>query len=557
MPRAPPPFPLRKLSSPSAPLGALLALWLLAVCLALVGLGNVPLRDWDEAIVARVSLELSRSPWLGGLLPTYLGEPYENKPPGLHLAIATAMRLWDWTRGDGHDTLPPEWVVRVVPALASSLLVPLLGLVQVRLRPWRPDAAVATALITVTLMPLARHGRMAMLDGSQLSAMALVWLGLLGATAARGAALRGGLLAGCGGSLLLLLKAPVAIPVLAVGLWLRHRDRGLEARAWRWLLGGLVLALLPGIAWHGWHLLARGTDAWVMWGPQGVERLVKVVNGNSGGPLMPLTQALVGGWPWLPLLPFGVSLAWRQRRQPSGRWVLGLGGMALLLVLPLRTQLPWYSLLLWPPFCLACGPVLADLAAGAWRSSRSRALGSLWLALGSLMLAACGLASLLPGRPVPLLGVVSAGPAALGLLAGGWWLQQRAGGWKPVRAIAVVAGGWLLSLACLFASPLWNWELGNAAPIAPALGLASARSGAPRVWLLERDAESQRPSLHWYLDSPATPLAEETSRWPGGRFRVLARITPQEATAGERCRMAQAGGDGWKTWECRARREAS
>jgi hypothetical protein len=84
------PAPLRTPCCPPPPLRALLLLWLAALGLALIGLGNVPLRDWDEAIVARVSLELSRSPGMGGLLPTYLGEPYSNKPPGLHLAIASA-----------------------------------------------------------------------------------------------------------------------------------------------------------------------------------------------------------------------------------------------------------------------------------------------------------------------------------------------------------------------------------------------------------------------------------------------------------------------------------
>ena len=41
----------------------LAVLWGAAVCLLLLGLGNLPLRDWDEALVARVSLELSRQPW--------------------------------------------------------------------------------------------------------------------------------------------------------------------------------------------------------------------------------------------------------------------------------------------------------------------------------------------------------------------------------------------------------------------------------------------------------------------------------------------------------------
>ena len=52
----------------------LLLLWLVAIVLALHGLGNLPLRDWDEAIVARVSLEISRGAWQDALLPTYLGK---------------------------------------------------------------------------------------------------------------------------------------------------------------------------------------------------------------------------------------------------------------------------------------------------------------------------------------------------------------------------------------------------------------------------------------------------------------------------------------------------
>ena len=548
---------LRTPCHPPPPQRALLLLWIVAVGLALVGLGNVPLRDWDEALVARVSLELSRSPGMGGLLPTYLGEPYLNKPPGLHLAIAAAIRFWAWVRGDLSPNLPPEWLVRLVPALASTLLVPLLGLVQARLRPGRADAAIATALIALTLLPLARHGRLAMLDGSQLTAMALVWLGLLSAESLRGRVFRGGLMAGLGGSFLLLLKAPVAPPVLAMALWLRQRDRVLDARAWRWLLAGLALGLVPGLAWHGWHLAARGSGALVMWGPQGMDRLIKVVNGNGGGPLIPLTQALIGGWPWLPLLPCAVWRAWQERHRPAGRWVLGLGLMAILLVFPLRTQLPWYSLLLWPPFCLACGPVLADLAAGSRKQGRRRSLGTLWLAIGGLLLAAAVGSALLPGQPLPLRGSLSAAPAAMGLAVGGWQWRRGTGRWGHRGAVAALAAGWVLSLGCLFAGPFWNWELANAPPIAPALGLATAGPGSSRLMLLERDAESQRPSLRWYLDSAAAPLAEEPQLWPAERFRLVARLSPESQSKGGRCRIEQAASAGWKRWECRPRRSQS
>ena len=44
-------------------------LWLAGLALVLTGLAQAPLRDWDESIVARVALELSRHPWPERLLP--------------------------------------------------------------------------------------------------------------------------------------------------------------------------------------------------------------------------------------------------------------------------------------------------------------------------------------------------------------------------------------------------------------------------------------------------------------------------------------------------------
>jgi 4-amino-4-deoxy-L-arabinose transferase-like glycosyltransferase len=531
----------------------LLLLWLAALAMALTGLGAVPLRDWDEGIVARVSLEISRSSWPEVLLPTYLGRPYLNKPPGLHLAIAGAIRLWQALSGSPEGSLPPEWVVRLVPALGSSLLVPLLGLVQARLRPGRPGAAFATALITLTLLPLARHGRLAMLDGTQLSAMALVWLGLLLTERSARSALGGGLLAGVGGSMLLLLKAPVALPVLAGALLLRGLDRAWGPRSWRWLMSGLLLGLLPGLGWHGWHLAARGNEALVMWGAEGMARLIRTVNGNGGGPLMPLTQLVTGGWPWLPLLPFGLARAWRERTRTAGRWTLGLALLAGLLVLPLRTQLPWYSLLLWPPFALACGPVLADLASGARRGRLAVVLGQFWASLGAVLVAAIALALLLPGELLPPRALACGVPGGLGLLIGGWRLARPGMAQRSTGAVRLVAAGWFLSLLLLFAGPQWNWELNEQPPIAPALALAAAQSGTVPVHLLEGDDQSLRPSLHWYLNSSSAPLEPETSRWPWHRFQVLARAGHEAEVKQARCRMEEAGEAGWRRWGCPGR----
>ena len=84
-------------------------------------------------------------------------------------------------------------------------------------------------------------------------------------------------------------------------------DRDLDRRCWGWLLIGLSLGLLPGLAWHCWHLAWRGEGALVMWGRQGFARLNSSVEHHSGGPLPPLIQVLTGGWPWLPLWPLAIS----------------------------------------------------------------------------------------------------------------------------------------------------------------------------------------------------------------------------------------------------------
>ncbi|MBM5807674.1 MAG: phospholipid carrier-dependent glycosyltransferase [Cyanobacteria bacterium M_surface_10_m2_179] len=156
-------------------------IWLAAVALLTAHLGDVPLRDWDESLVARVSLEISRRSWPHNLLPTLWDQAYLNKPPLVHGLIAAVLALWNGVHSGAitGGPPPPEWLVRCVPALLSSLVVPLVALVQARLRPEDRLAPMATAPVALTLLPLMRHGRLAMLDGTLISAMTLQWWTLL------------------------------------------------------------------------------------------------------------------------------------------------------------------------------------------------------------------------------------------------------------------------------------------------------------------------------------------------------------------------------------------
>ncbi len=509
-------------------------LWLLALVLAAVGLGDLPLRDWDEGIVARVALETSQAPWGQKLLPSLWGERYLNKPPGLHLVIAAAIGLWRQLAQAPPGALPPEWVVRLAPALLSTALVPLLAAIQWRLRPGDRASALASGAIALTLLPLARHGRLAMLDGCQLVAMALIWWGLLGAAGPRRRLLAWGLVAGLAGSALLLLKAPTALPVLLMALVLRLLDRDLPRRSWAWLLAAIGLGLLPGLAWHGLHALARGDAALEMWTSQGFARVGQALEGHSGGPLEPVLEVLEGGWPWLPLWPFGLGLAWSQRRSQAGRWCLGLTLGTALLVLPLRTQLPWYSLLLWPSFTLVCAPALAWLVERGERARPPwpRLLGRLpwlWSLIGALtllagLLAARGLLGL-PGAVAPL-----ALALGLGLLPSGPLLGSERPRRRLAGGVAAVAGTWL-ALVLLMAGPLWLWELNErwATPPVAAMLRRQAGGGAGEEPPVRLWREGERPSLSWYagqrIRRVSRSSAQDLAR--GSALLLLSRGTPR------------------------------
>ena len=104
------------------------------------------------------------------------------------------------------------------------------GLLQWQLRPGDRDSCLATSAILLTLLPIARHGRLAMLDGTQLTVMAVLWIGLLRLHRARHPA-GIGLMTGLAASGMLLLKAPLLIPTAAAGL--AAVALGREWRHWR------------------------------------------------------------------------------------------------------------------------------------------------------------------------------------------------------------------------------------------------------------------------------------------------------------------------------------
>jgi 4-amino-4-deoxy-L-arabinose transferase-like glycosyltransferase len=542
--------------------GGLLLLWLAALMLALAGLGHAPLRDWDEGIVARVSLEIAQRGLPDGLFPTFWGRDYLNKPPGLHLLIAATIDLWRRISQAPAGALPPEWVVRLAPAFLSTLVVPLVGLLQWQLRPGDRLSALASAGLVLTLLPVARHGRLAMLDGAQLTAMALLWWFLLRSRTAEGrqAAAREGLLAGLAGSALLLLKAPILLPALAAGLLGLALDPARRRGGWLPLLAGLVVGLVPGLGWHLAHAAVRGGDALWLWGGDGVVRvLTDAGEGSDLGWRVPVLEVLEGGWPWLPLWPFALGLAWRERNRAWGRWCLTLQVVLAATILPLRTQLPWYSHPLWLPFALLCGPVLAwlvDPRREPVRPPLAPLLGRipwLWGALGALlaMLAVGGVIGWLPIGAARDLGMLAL-PVGVGWLSGGWLLLRPQRRRRLAGAIVMLLGS-LLGLLMFFGSPFWLWELNETWAAPPVAALVRRHtSGTVRLW-----KEEERPSLSWYAGRRITAVgtdralrkALDRERREGSTASSTWLLARRPPPADRACRVAATLED-WRLWRC-------
>ena len=485
-----------------------LLLWLLTLMLWLPGLGNLPLRDWDEGRVATVARSST------SLLPMKWQQPYLNKPPGLHAPMGHLIRA----HGE------QEALVRLLPALLSTLAVPMIVLVRRALGgPHQQRQALLAGVVLMTLLPMARHGRLAMLDGTLVTCSLFLWWGWLRARQHPFGALTAGL--ACSG--VLLLKPPALLGLAFIALVVGGSSSWPRRRGWI----GLGLGLLPGLSWHFWHWNVRGDAALLMWGGQGLARITSSV-GDGHGWWTPWVEVLEGGWPWLVLLPIGLHRAWRHRHHSSGRWELGLLIGSAALVLPLRTQLPWYSHLLWPPLALLCAEGLDQMLA----NGAPRWVGRCWQGLG-LALSLAGLTTLV--IPAPQLPGVSLLLAGLGLLLGGQAIRHP----QPRRrrqGLLILVIGWGLALLALWHSRLWLWELNESWDPRPVAAEIRQLPAGDAIWL----EGPTRPSLGWYA---GRQLRRYRKSDPPASEHWL--VSPRQRSG---CQLkAPAVPGNWQLWRCK------
>lgn len=446
-------------------LGVALVLW--CVCL-----GNLPIRDWDEGYYATVAREMYRTGnWL---YPSYLGDPFLLKPPLMTWLVAVCYQLGG----------VQEWTTRLSPALLTACGVPLLYLVGKEIFGQRLPAIFA-ALVYLTLLPVVRHGRLAMLDGMVVSFFLLLLLCLLKSRQhkpwAIGIGICLGLIALTKGLLVLLLGA------IAFAFLLADRQLALLRSPYFWL--GMVLGNAPVIAWYDAQWQHYGdTFLRVHFQAQALERISTSVEGHNGPPWYYLLELLKYTWPWLLFWPGGLYLAWQNRDTRWGSLVL-IGTVGYLGAISLmRTKLPWYIMPVYPFFALAVAACLSQLKKNSKHYPRIFIPILSLLAVGGL--GGCVYFVLADPQPVLIVMGVVVG-VTMGLAA--WQVKQN----SPTF-ILILFVGMYLALGLLMTSKSWNWELNEAFPVKPVAALIRENTQTEAIVYISSDYV--RPSLAFYSD---------------------------------------------------------
>ncbi|MBW4645083.1 MAG: glycosyltransferase family 39 protein [Goleter apudmare HA4340-LM2] len=454
----------------------LLGLSIASLILFLIFLGNSPLRDWDEGTYAIVAREIYRTGnWL---YPTLQGEPFLLKPPLMQWLIALCYQLGG----------VQEFATRFPGAVLTALGVPLLYLVG-RLTFNQSLPALFGSLVYLTMLPVVRHGRLAMLDGMTISFFLLLLFCLLKARDDKKYALGAGFCLG----LITLTKGMLVVVLGGIaGLFLlANRQIALLKNLYLWV--GMLLGNAPAIAWYVAQWQHYGNAfLQVHFLSQAFDRLGQAVEGNSGPPWYYLIELLKYGFPWLLFLPGGFYLAWKKRHTTWGCLVLIVTIVYLVTISLMRTKLPWYVMPVYPFLALAVGAKFSVV----WQ--RSKFHEPLW-AIFLAIIATAGLGGCVyfaTTDPQPVLIAMSIVLAIImGIVA---WLIKKG----DRNFIPVLFSGMYLVLALLMSSQSWIWELNEAFPVKPVAVLIRQR--VPTGTQIYTSFAYSRPSLDFYSDCQVT-----------------------------------------------------
>lgn len=454
----------------------LVVLLLAAVLLFTINLGDLPLRDWDEGIVAQVAREISRSDnswrWL---YPTLGGEPYLNKPPLMHWLIALTYSIGGVN----------EWTSRLPGAILTAISVPLLYGIGREIF-YSPSSAVFASLVYLTMLPVVRHGRLAMLDGAVVCFFLFTLFCLLRSRRN----LRYTLGVGIGFGLICLTKGIVGLLLGTITLLFLCWDTPRLLSSW-YLWAGILLGSAPVALWYAaqwWHYGRSFTDQAVV--NQSLVRIWSTVEQHQQPPWYYLLEIVKYTSPWLVFLPAAIAQTWKNRNWSWAKLILVWGGGYLVAISIMGTKLPWYVFPVYPAIALAVGVNLSQL----WQRS-SKAYPRLVIAF-LIVLAIVALVGSFYFSPWSRAEDLEV--QIILILVG---LTMSLAAWLAIQGdrqfILILVWGMYVSLLLFMTSRHWVWELAEAYPVKPVAALIQSKTlMGQKVYTTGYN----RPSLNFYSD---------------------------------------------------------
>lgn len=462
-----------------------------AVILFTIHLGDLPLRDWDEGTVAQVARELGRAPSgeMRWLFPTLGGEPYHNKPPLIHLMIA-----WAYSLGGVN-----EWTTRLPGAILTAVSVPFLYSIGREIFPCR-ISAVYSALVYLTMLPVVRHGRLAMLDGAAVCFFTIMLLCVLRSRRN----LRYCLGVGIGFALICLTKSILGILLGVVAMiYLLWDTPRLLTSKYMWM--GMFIGAAPVAFWYGAQWLHYGQN-FVNKGMinQSFSRIWTSVENHSGPPWYYLLEICKYTWPWLIFVPASLRFTWENRNLSWAKLVLVWLCVYLIAISVMGTKLPWYVFPIYPAIALMLGAKLGQVE----NLPILTPLPKFWIVMLSFLALVCAVGSTYyswGGTHRPELQLIFASLSVTMALSA---LRAQRG---DRQFLKVLLWGTYVSLLLFVKSNYWVWELNEDYAVKPVVQMvAQANLGAKTVYI---SSPHNRPSLEFYSDGTIKPAPPDDLKY--------------------------------------------
>ncbi|WP_427162348.1 ArnT family glycosyltransferase [Aliinostoc sp. HNIBRCY26] len=462
----------------------LVVLLMAALLLFIVNLGNLPLRDWDEGTVAQVAKEIWRASAddLRWLYPTLGGQAYHHKPPLVHILIAGAYSIGGVN----------EWTTRLPGAILTSLSVPLLYWLSREIFRYR-WAAVYSALVYLTMLPVVRHGRLAILDGVVVSFFLVMMLCVLRSRRD----LRYCLGIGWSFGLICLTQGlmGVVLGIVAIAFLFWDTPRLLNCRYF-WLAIGF--GTLPALGWYAAQILHYGQDFIRNGLFYQLLNYSPFAPNHSPAPWFYVLELLKWTWPWLIFLPQTARLVWENRNMSWARLTIVWGGVYLLLISLMGANYSCYVLPLYPCLALAFGTQLAEVENIPLFSQYPRG----WVVGLSMLAVIASFGSIYFSWGTHFktdLQLIFAAFALTMTLAA--ILAERGDG----QFLRILFWGTYISLLLLMKSHYWVWELWEAYPVKPVAHMINRVN--PNVSKIYTSFPEHRPSLNFYSDRTIIPAS--------------------------------------------------